>query len=207
MIDRPPLVDAWLPSLFVASASATLVLTIAVLRGWTRAIDMRLFARLSRRGNELAGPMATGLRDLSALGGDMLRLLFLLACLVGLIAAGRVETGLALLAICLPARLIAFLVKAVLRRPRPDADAPALATFTTSFPSGHSFMAVVVYLSAALLIPRDPAMVGAAACYAMLLGLAVGATRFAFGVHWPSDILVGWLAGLAWVSGALLVVS
>lgn len=204
MIVQSPPFD-WLPRLFAASGSGTLLLTIAVLRGWTQAADAWLFARLSRRGGEPAGPVATGLRDLSALGGDMLRSLFLIGCLVGLLAAGRPATALALLAICLPARLVAFAVKALLRRPRPDRDAHGLATFTTSFPSGHSFMAVVVYLSAALLIPRDPALVAAAACYALLISLLVGATRFAFGVHWPSDILVGWLAGLAWVSGALLL--
>ena len=92
-------------------------------------------------------------------------------------------------------------VGAVLRRPRPDFVEADLASVTSSFPSGHSFMSVVVYLSAALLIPQSAAMVELATGFAGLLCIAIGLNRMIFGAHWPSDVAAGWLGGLAWKSG------
>ena len=147
----------------------------------------------------------TAARDVVALGADVVRILFLAGCLLGLLEAGRPETAAVLLVVCVSARIAIFLAKAVLRRPRPDFVEPSLASYPTSFPSGHSFMSVVVYLSAALLIPRSAALVALAAGYAMLLSMAIGVNRMVFGAHWPSDVAAGWLGGLAWVSGALLI--
>jgi membrane-associated phospholipid phosphatase len=65
-----------------------------------------------------------------------------------------------------------------------------------SYPSGHSANSMVVMLLAALLL-SDRRLVVAAVAFAV----AVGFSRVALGVHWPSDVVGGWLFG----GGAALI--
>ena len=147
------------------------------------------------------------MRDLSALGGDTLRLLILLALMIGLCAARRATCAWALLAIFGTARVALLALKRLARRARPELVAHHVVTYTSSFPSGHTFMAVVLFLSAALLVPvAQPHAVQAAAIgLALATSLAIGATRIVLGIHWPSDVLAGWLAGIAWAIGCVLL--
>ena len=86
--------------------------------------------------------------------------------------------------------------------PRPDPSQHGVVTYTTSFPSGHTFMAACLFMAAALLIPvGEPSMVQTMAIFlALVVSLAIAATRLMLGVHWPSDIVVGWLGGIAWAT-------
>jgi undecaprenyl-diphosphatase len=188
------------------------LVALAVAGGVTARADAWLLDRLRLpppRDDGKPTRIVTALRDLTALGGDTLRLLFVLACLFGLAADHRAAAGTALLAILVVARLSLFVLKRIVRRPRPDAAMAGVATYTSSFPSGHTFLAVVVYLSAALLIPvaAPPAVLMTAVAFALALSLSIGATRIALGIHWPTDVIAGWCAGIAWVSGCILIVD
>jgi undecaprenyl-diphosphatase len=82
-------------------------------------------------------------------------------------------------------------------RPRPvDALWPAEGF---SFPSGHtanSFaMGVIVVVTGWSVAGRRVRI--ALVCVAALAALAIGASRVAGGVHWPTDVLGGWLLALA----------
>ena len=70
-----------------------------------------------------------------------------------------------------------------------------------SFPSGHSMLSAIIYLSLAVLLtktvktrPTKMYIMGAAFFLAFLIGI----TRMILGVHYPSDVLAGWTAGTAW---------
>lgn len=89
------------------------------------------------------------------------------------------------------------LLKMMFSRERPRLfDKIALPT-DYSFPSGHAMSAVGVYgvVAAALIAlyprARTPAIVAAA-----LLAAAIGFSRVYLGVHWPSDVLAGFLGGV-----------
>jgi undecaprenyl-diphosphatase len=59
-----------------------------------------------------------------------------------------------------------------------------------SYPSGHAAGSMVVLLTAALLI-RERRLHWAA----VALSLAIGMTRPMLGMHWPSDVIGGWMWG------------
>lgn len=83
--------------------------------------------------------------------------------------------------------------KQLFARARPEV-VPHLDDFhNLSFPSGHATNAMAILLLAALLVPaRNRGMWIALA----LAGAAtVGLSRNLLGVHWPTDVLAGWLWG------------
>ena len=100
--------------------------------------------------------------------------------------------------------LLNMATKQFFQRDRPALWESIAPEHTFSFPSGHAMgsatLAMVVLLLCWHTRFRWPVVVLAA-----LFALAVGASRIYLGVHYPSDILGGWAAGVAWVSGVYLV--
>lgn len=101
--------------------------------------------------------------------------------------------------------LLTLLLKLAFRRPRPGAAALYVLTEPSSFsfPSGHALGSTGVLLSlvvvARLLGVRGWRWVGITTATALLL-VGVATSRVYFGVHFPSDVLGGLLAGAALVS-------
>jgi undecaprenyl-diphosphatase len=70
-----------------------------------------------------------------------------------------------------------------------------------SYPSGHSTLCAVLYLTLGALLARFAARRRTKAfclSLAILATLAVGGSRVYLGVHYPTDVLAGWCAGFAW---------
>ena len=70
-----------------------------------------------------------------------------------------------------------------------------------SMPSGHATGAMAIFLTIALLVPIGSVKLRVA--IAVLLALFVGLSRPMLAVHWPTDVLAGWLLGLAYALFAL----
>jgi len=124
------------------------------------------------------------------------------------LGAGRIRLALIIALIVIGASLFVDQVKVFVERPRPPGE-PLVPAAGYSFPSGHTLNSTVAFGLAAVVAWRSP-LRPAWRRIALVAGLAVpflvGLSRIALGVHYPSDVLAGWLAGLAFVAlGAVLV--
>ncbi|MEU9044738.1 MULTISPECIES: phosphatase PAP2 family protein [unclassified Kitasatospora] len=91
-------------------------------------------------------------------------------------------------------------------RPRPPRMNWATDASGFSFPSGHSFTATVSAGLLALAVARArPARAGAAIAGAAVFAVAIGLTRVYLGVHWPLDVLGGWLLAAGWLAAGAVV--
>lgn len=176
-----------------------------VVEGETHAFDERVLLALRTPGDP-ADPLGPGWveemgRDVTALGGvAVVTLTSLAAC--GYLALRRKLRTLVLVATTVGGgQLLSLVLKAAIDRPRPELVPHGSIVYTSSFPSGHSMMAAVTYLSLGVLLARvQPRR----ALRAYLLGLAllvtllVGISRVYMGVHYPTDVLAGWTVGAVW---------
>ncbi|HVL71456.1 MAG TPA: phosphatase PAP2 family protein [Beijerinckiaceae bacterium] len=157
------------------------------------------------------------------IGPDWLQLFFYdvtaLGGYTGVSIAGLVAAGFLLLARRTPHALLVVVsigggmivenaLKSRFDRPRPDLVAHLVEVQTASFPSGHALMSAVAYLTLGALLaaalPRRRLRIYVLSV-AILLTLLIGASRVYLGVHWPSDVVAGWIVGAAWATACGLL--
>ena len=189
-------------------ALALLGLAVASLMadGGSLAFDRSLMLALRTPGapDDPLGPrwFEDVMRDMTALGGIGV---VIGASLVfaGYLALERRLVDIAVLATSIAgAQLVSGVIKHLVQRPRPDLVSHEAAIYSASFPSGHTLMATVVYITFALLLAADFAdrrVREYLLASAWLVAFAVGASRIYLGVHWPSDVLAGWSLGALWM--------
>jgi undecaprenyl-diphosphatase len=142
--------------------------------------------------------------DITSLGGHAV-LLIVVGLVFGYLQLARKPAAARLaLAASLGGMLLSDLLKRLVARPRPETDWHLVEVATHSFPSGHALLSATVYLSlGALLASQQPSPRLRRYCLGAAGGLAflVGSSRVYLGVHWPSDVIAGWLLGAAWAWG------
>jgi undecaprenyl-diphosphatase len=178
-----------------------------VVEGDTRGFDTRLL--LGAQALRAEHPwLAESMRDLSGLGSTIALTLFTVAT-VGYLALVRARTTAMLVAISVAVgSVFVSLLKSAFGRLRPDTAFSEVLVSGLSFPSGHTSMSAIVFLTLGALIAstrsrlRERAYILAAAS---VLTLLVGVSRVALGVHWATDVLGGWAFGVAWAMAWLLL--
>ena len=137
-------------------------------------------------------------RDITALGGfTVLTLISVLATIMLLIHRRRAQ-ALVFAGTVLAAQLVSDGLKVWIGRPRPTLVSHLDLVYSNSFPSGHALMTPVVYLSLAGILAAGERRAGEKALLlgsAAALTAAVGISRVYLGVHWPTDVLAGWMLG------------
>jgi undecaprenyl-diphosphatase len=97
--------------------------------------------------------------------------------------------------------VINSMLKDVFHRTRPSIFSSGVEVFSSSFPSGHSMSAAIVYGTVAYLaarLQRHHWSRVLTAVIALALVLLIAASRIYLGVHYPSDTLAGMVIGFAW---------
>jgi undecaprenyl-diphosphatase len=140
-------------------------------------------------------------RDITALGSSVvLGLITLIAC--GFLALdGKTHMAFFVCVSVTGGLTAASLLKEVFQRPRPEIVPYAVYASGTSFPSGHSMMSAVTFLTLGALLARSQKrklLKAYILLLAALLTVLVGLSRIYLGVHWPTDVLAGWTAGAVW---------
>jgi len=142
-------------------------------------------------------------RDLTALGGVTILSIVTLTSFGVAVFSGRAKLGwLGVLAV-IAGSVITSILKQGYDRPRPELVEHGSWVNNASFPSGHSMMAAVVYLTLGILVARTQPRRRVRAFIvfiSVLLTILVGLSRVYLGVHWPSDVAGGWMLGGAWAA-------
>ena len=140
-------------------------------------------------------------QDITVLGGRTM-LIAVTLFVTGYLALERKYGAMWLVAVAAGGGgLISTVMKQLFGRGRPDVVSHLVAVTSPSFPSGHSMLAAILYLTLGALLARFAAR-RRTKVYLLTVALfatfVVGSSRVYLGVHYPSDVVAGWCAGLVW---------
>lgn len=191
--------------LVVAAIWAFAALAGEVREGDTRAFDEWVLKALRDPADPSRpiGPwwLEEAARDVTALGSVTVLALVIASVLGFLLIQRRTAAMWLILASTLGGALLTSELKELFGRERPSVVPHLTRVLSASFPSGHAMLSAVVYLTLGVLLARvEPRFRVRAYLISVALGVTflVGLSRIYLGVHYPTDVLAGWTAGLAW---------
>ena len=185
----------------IAPTSGFLVLCVTITQNATLGFDLPVLVALHKLRTPALDQVAVvvtffGSGGLMALSGAALATV--------LLSRGERKKAAFVAVSTIGAGLFDLLAKVWFARDRPHLWTSAVTEIGYSFPSGHamgsmSMVAVLVMLASSS--SRRGAILVLGGLFVMLIGLS----RLYLGVHYPSDVLAGWCAALAWVNAVRLV--
>jgi undecaprenyl-diphosphatase len=198
--------------LFVGLGACVLLFAFVALAGEvtegdTLAFDTRILQALRDPADpsKPRGPawVENALLDLTALGGSTLLVLVVGAVVGFMLLQTRYRSALVVAVTAVSGEVLNYVLKDAFHRPRPSIVPHLRAAFSTSFPSGHAMESAIVYLTLGAILMRT-ADSRVTKLYilgvATLLTALVGISRVYLGVHYPTDVIGGWIIGFMWAS-------
>ena len=176
-----------------------------VLEGDTLEFDKKLLSALRKADDpsQPIGPAWLELAafDLTALGGPTVLGLTVAAVIGYLLLHGLYRHSAFVLLASAGGWLLNGVLKEWFARPRPDIVPHLRDVMSLSFPSGHALTSAAIFLTLGALLMRvaERRLVKFYCMFvAVMATLLVGVTRVYLGVHYPTDVLAGWLIGVSW---------
>lgn len=211
MTDRLRRVYRWIADVDLAMLIAVSVVVVSsyvlvrtineVIRGESEWFDRMVMSYVASI--PLDKRIEEAVRDITALGGAVMMSLVTACVLVYLALSRRWHAAVLLLVNSAGAVAVSMTMKYFFDRDRPDFMPHGSHTVTSSFPSGHSMLSTTLYLTLAVLLARlerSRWMRLYFVAVALLVAFLVGISRILLGVHWPTDVLAGWSAGVLWAT-------
>lgn len=186
-------------------------LASGVLAAATEPVDYAILTALRADVADPHGPLwlERAVLNLSALGSSAVATLIVGVAALFLFLDRRPRQALLVIGVASFAAIGLTLLKLAFGRERPTIVEHYEVVGGLSFPSGHTLIAAFLYPTLGMLIAsnlKDRSLKVYVFAVAALLALLVGFTRVYLGVHYPSDVLGGWLLGLAFAFAAGMVI-
>lgn len=208
IIQKSGLTEVKLLFIFLSVAAGLFIfISIAneVVEGETQHFDNYILKSL-RESNNVSRPVfpdwvTTAMKDITSLGSSTIIVLFTIIVTGYLLLQKKFYWLWLVLIATIGGALLVWGLKEFIGRTRPTVVTHLLEEKSLSFPSGHSMMSAIVYLTQATLLSKIEKNRRAKIyiiSVALVLTLLIGISRIYIGVHYPTDVFAGWVAGISW---------
>jgi undecaprenyl-diphosphatase len=187
-------------SVAAAAILGFLWLAYAVAHGMSQDFDLAVREAIHSRA---VVPLTYAMQTATQLGGAYFLFGFGAVVVAFLLRSDRAREAALFTIAALGAEAVNETMKLVFHRPRPEAYFGYPSPVSYSFPSGHSLVSYCFYLALAeiLIEPEWPMWRKLAVWIAAgFLVLLIGFSRVYLGVHYPTDVIGGYLAAVAWAA-------
>ncbi|MES2631055.1 MAG: phosphatase PAP2 family protein [Patescibacteria group bacterium] len=189
-------------TILVGSLLAFAVLALSVANGFTVQADQAILQWI----NQFSSPaLDTFFVAFTQLGGVIVVTLVTLIIFGYLLYKKQYPKAVLIAAGVGGVSLLNFILKSVFERSRPDLWTWIITETNYSFPSGHSAASAALAMSIVIILWntkwRSTAII-AGAVYVFIIGLS----RMYLGVHFPSDVIGGWLLATTWMMTVTLMI-
>lgn len=192
---------------FLAAILFVMVVALgfAVNAGYFRSFDLAISHALNMQRGVTPEWLILFMQGVSWIGGGVQRYVIVTILTLALWRWWGWGAALAMGLTTLVSAFTSDVMKAFFGRVRPDLVPQLDIIHSPAFPSGHSNNAAVVYILFIMLVPqaRHPLWQVAAAIMIVLTGVS----RIMLGVHWPTDVLGGWMLGASFAMAAAAVIA
>lgn len=190
-------------SLLLLFGAVFLMLTAAVLQGGTFLTDQAMLHRVHAHASPLLDRLAVLLTALGGLGG-MIPLALVIARLAFAWRSRRAAAG---VLVCVGgAYLLSVVCKLLVQRERPHLWAVLTPETDFSYPSGHALLSLSTVVTLVWIVWHTPTRVLTLSLGGLFV-LLVGLSRVYLGVHYPSDVLAGWLLAGLWCTAVSWMIA
>lgn len=195
---------------FVVGSAAVAIFAIiakAVSEGITQSFDERVLRWFETHRSPMLDKV---MLEITTLGTGVVLVMLVLVASVFLWQTQHKWSVYLLMLGVLGGKLFNTLLKEFYERPRPSVVQWVTEVHSASFPSGHAMSSMVVYGSVAYLVGRLEARTRLRRTtwtLAAIVILAIGISRMYLGVHYPSDVIAGFVGGLAWLAFVVACMS
>jgi undecaprenyl-diphosphatase len=181
----------------IAFAAFTLVVGFAVSAGVGKPLDRAILMSVALRSGQDSDALINLFQWITWLSDSSQRTMMVVLTSAWLIWKARRRAALVIMVVPILAGVTNSMLKEGFARARPDIVPHLDSIGNLAYPSGHASNAMAFFLLAALILATKRPLFWRSA--AVALALLIGTSRIMLGVHWPSDVVGGWIWGAAFV--------
>lgn len=184
---------------------AVIALGYAVTASHFRDFDLAVSHALNMQRGTAPDWLIAAMQGISWIGGGIQRYIIVVILTVALWRWWGWGAALAMGLTTLVSAFTSEVLKSYFGRLRPDFVPHLDFANNAAYPSGHANNAAVVYILFIMLVPQARHKLWQLAAAGMIL--LTGLSRIMLGVHWPTDVIGGWMLGTAFALMAAAVIA